>query len=211
MTDYPQPLADSGGIPQPIFCLKQTLPAEDERRGLITLNHRLPIGIRLETYYTRLDQALLLWGGVAAVIFLLGQFSQIDWRTQAAVDSVLTLAAVAATVVLTWRWATVKGARWAIGLWSTLMIGAIGFNDYGIWVGNGLILRHLCTGWLGICALGYLATAIGMRSRALGCVGLLHLGTVPLLGVASAWQFLLTGSVLAVSLWVLGTLQWDHS
>lgn len=179
--------------------------------GLITLHHPLPFGRVLKTYYTQLDQALLLWGGVAATIFSIGQFSALDWHTQAVVDSALTLTAIALTMLLTWQWATAQRARWVIGLWSGLMLGAIALNDYGIFTGNSLILRHLCSGWLGVCALGYFVTAVGMRSQALKCIGLLHLGAVPFLSLLTSWQFLLTGAVLSISLWLLGTLQWDHS
>lgn len=196
---------------QPIFCFKQALPAADERMGLIALHYHLPVGRVLKTYYTRLDQALLLWGAVTAIIFSVAQFSYLDWQTQAIADSILTLGAVLATIALTWQWATAKRVRWVLGLWSCLMSGAIALSDYGILMGNGLILRHLCTGWLSICALGYWVTAIGMRSQALKLIAMLHLGTVPLLVAMAAGQFLLTGSVLTLSLWLLATLQWDHS
>ena len=194
-----------------MFCFKQALPAADERIGLIALHHHLPMGIVLATYYTRLDQALLLWGAVTAIIFAIAQFSCWDWHTQAIADSILTLSAVLATIALTWQWAMAKRARWVVGLWSGLMLSAIALSDYGILVGNGLILRHLCTGWLSICALGYGVTAIGMRSQALKLIALLHLCLVPILVARVTEQFWLTGSVLTLSLWILATLQWDHS
>jgi hypothetical protein len=122
---HPQPDAF---IPQPIFCLKRDLPAPDERQGLITINWPLFDGQCLQTYFTRLDQALMLWGGVTAFIFGTVQFSLLSWFTQAAIASVLTLGATLATVGLAWDWATVKQARWVIGLWSLLMMGAMAFG-----------------------------------------------------------------------------------
>ncbi len=197
-------------LAQPVFCFKRALPDLEERRGLIALRGSLPRGGLIETYFTRLDQALMLWGGVTAMIFGMAQFSGWDWRMQALSASVLTLSATLLTVGLTWHWATVKRARWVIGVWSALMVGAIALTDYGIVAGNGAILRHLCTGWLSVCAVGYFATGIGMESRALRYVTLVHLCTVPLARILLPWQFLLTGSVLTLSLWLLGTLQWDH-
>lgn len=179
--------------------------------GLVVINQPLPFGLVWETYYTRLDQALFLWGGVAAIIFAVAQFSYLDWQTQAIADSILTTGAVIVTASLTWQWAMARRVRWVVSLWSGLMVGAIALSDYGILFSNGLILCHLCTGWLSICAIGYFATAVGMKSQALRYVGLIHLATVPLLGMLSAWQFLVTGSVLSLSLWLLGALQWDHS
>ena len=196
--------------PQPIFCLKRDLPAPDERHGLIALNWFLFGSIHLKTYFTRLDQALMLWGGVTAIIFGTVQLSRLTWFTQAAIASILTLGATLATVGLAWGWATVKQARWVIGVWAVLMVGAIALNDYGVFTGNGLILRHLCCGWLGLCGVGYWVTAMGMRSRALAGVGLVHWVAIPVIGAMPSWQFSLTGSTLTLSLWLLGTLQWDH-
>lgn len=164
----------------------------------------------METYYTRLDQALMLWSGVTAIIFLIAQFSYLDWHTQAIADSALTASATSVTGKLAWSWATARKARWVIGLWSVLMLSAIALSDYGIVAGNSLILQHLCTGWLGVCALGYWVTAIGMQSRALTLIAIVHLCAMFLVRTILAWQFFLTGSVLTLSLCLLGTLQWDH-
>ena len=51
---------------------------------------------------------------------------------------------------------------------------------------------------------------MGMRSRALAGVGLVHWVAIPVIGAMPSWQFSLTGSTLTLSLWLLGTLQWDH-
>ena len=195
---------------RPIFCWKRALPGLEERAGLMTISWRSSGGRVFKTYFTRLDQALLLWGGVTSIIFLTAQFSSLDWLTQAFYDSLLTIAATAMTVCMTWQWASVKRVRWILGIWSIVMMSAIGLSDYSIVVGNGLILQHLCTGWLSACALGYFITAIGLRSRAMMLVGFVHLGAVAACGSFLPWQFLLTGSVLTCSLWMLGILQWDH-
>ena len=198
------------GANQPIFCWKRVLPDPEERPGLIALSCRLPGGRVLETYFTRLDQALLLWGGVTAIIFLTAQFSYLDWLTQAFYDSILTISATAITVCMTWQWATVKQVRWILGIWSIVMVFAIGLSDYSIVAGNGLILQHLCTAWLSACAIGYFITAIGLSSRAMMLVGCMHLVTVAACWSFLPWQFLIAGSVLTCSLWMLGLLQWDH-
>lgn len=208
--ECPPPVSENVLALQPIFCFKQTLPPPEERIGLITLRYPLPGGTVRETYYTRLDQALILWGGVTAIIFLTAQFSYWDWHTQAIADSTLTVSATWLTGKLAWPWATARKARWVVGFWSGLMLSAIVLSDYGIVTSNSLILQHLCTGWLGVCALGYFVTAIGMKSRALTLVAMVHLCAVLVVREFIPWQFLLTGSILTLSLCLLGTLQWDH-
>jgi hypothetical protein len=194
----------------PNVLLKPSLPNPEELPGILRLRWVRPGRVFLDTYYTRLDQALALWGTITAVIFLTAQFSHLAWTVQAKAWSTLTLVAIPMTFLLTWHWATVRQFRWVIYLWSFLMLLGLCLTDYGIFRGSGIILMNLCSGWLGLCALVYWLTGVGMKARALTLIGFVHLGAIPLLSLISAWQFLLTGTVMAGSLWVLATWQWEH-
>jgi hypothetical protein len=94
--------------------------------------------------------------------------------------------------------------------WSLLMLVGMSLTDYGIFRPVGVLVANLCPGWLGLCALGYVLTSIGMQARALALMGLVHLAAIPLLFLFPAWQYCLTGVVLSGSLWILATWQWDH-
>ncbi len=195
---------------QPIFRFKQPLPNPEELPGILRLRYVTGGQVWLNTYYTRLDQALVIWGGVTAVIFLTAQFSHLSWTVQALVWSILTLSAIPITSWLTWHWARLKQLRWVVILWALLILGGNCLTDYGVFLARGGILSHLCPGWLGLCVLGYWSTSIGMRSRALTLIGLVHLCAIPLLRLIPEEQFFLTGTVMAGSLWVLAAWQWDH-
>ncbi|MFE4107323.1 hypothetical protein [Almyronema epifaneia] len=194
---------------EPIFQFKQPLINTQDQPGIFHLSWGRDRTL-LATYYTCLDQALLLWAWCVAVIFTVAQFSPIDWYCQAIAWSSLSVVATLMTNWLTWEWAQIKNLRWIIYCWSGLMLGGVCLTDYGIFSGNPLILINLCPLWLGVSALGYGVTAGGMRSRALALVGLFHLGAIAALPWLISWQFLLTGSVIASSLLFLSILQWDH-
>jgi hypothetical protein len=164
----------------------------------------------LETYYTRLDQALVLWGCVSAVIFLTAQFSSLTWTVQALAWSILTLMAIPLTFWLTWTWASFKQLRWVVVFWSLLLLSGICLTNYGIFRGSGVILMNLCSGWLGLCALGYWFTGVGLQAIALTLIGFVHLGAIPLLALFPEVQFSVTGMVMALCLWVLAAWQWEH-
>jgi hypothetical protein len=193
-----------------VFRWKPLLPNTEELPGLLRLRLDGPSQVLLDTYYTRLDQALALWGCVTAVIFGMAQLSGLSWPVQAITDSILTLASIVLAIWLTWYWTSVKPFRWVVYFWSLLMVMGIGLTDYGIFRPLGFLLVNLCPGWLGLCALGYLLTSIGMQARALTLIGLVHLGTIPLLFIFPTWQYFLTGGVLSGSLWILASWQWDH-
>jgi uncharacterized membrane protein YoaK (UPF0700 family) len=63
--------------------------------------------------------------------------------------------------------------------------------------------------WLGLSALGYFCTGLGMRSRAFTLAGLIHLLGIAVLPYLGGWQFLSTGIVMAVSLLMFAGVQWD--
>jgi hypothetical protein len=63
--------------------------------------------------------------------------------------------------------------------------------------------------WLGLSAIGYICTGIGMRSRAFTLASLVHLLGIAVLPYLGSWQFLSTGIVIAASLLVFAGVQWD--
>lgn len=193
-----------------VFRLKPSLPNPEELPGLLRLRWAGARRVWLDTYFTRLDQALALWGCVTAVIFWIGQLSPLAWRVQAIADSILTLWAIALTFWLIWQWTRVNPFRWVVYFWSFLMLLGMGLTDYGIFRPLGALLPYLCPGWLGLCSLGYLITSLGMQSSALALMSLIHLCAIPLTFVFPAWQFSLTGLVVSGSLWALATWQWEH-
>ena len=54
------------------------------------------------------------------------------------------------------------------------MLGGVPLTDLGIFLGWGQILIHLCDLWLGLSAIGYLCTGLGMRSRTLIISSIIH-------------------------------------
>jgi hypothetical protein len=89
------------------------------------------------------------------------------------------------------------------------MLSGLLITDLGIFLGCGRVLLHLCDLWLILCALGYLATGFGLRSRAFIFAGIVHLLGIGLLPFVGYWQFLTTGLVMVASLLVFAESQWD--
>jgi len=194
----------------PIFRFKQDLADPADLQGVVRIRWGRPDRRGLFTYYTRLDQALLLWSGAIALIFVTAQFVPLDWKTQAIAWSALSLATTIITSWLAWAWATAKQCRWILGVWCLLMVGGLCLTNYGVFMVQSTLLMHLCTLWLGISGLGYLVSGWGMQSQALTLTGITHWLLVPLLTVLPTWQFLLTGVFMAGNLWILAEFQWDH-
>lgn len=164
----------------------------------------------IDTYYTHLDLALALWGVTLALIFGVAQGYLLDWPLQAWLWSILSGGILVLTTCLAWNWVEAKQAHWAVLEWSCLIGLGLCLTDYGVFAGYGPILMYLCPLWLGICALGYLLSGLGMQAPALAFIGLVHLAVIPGVVVLPAWQFLLTGGVMAGSLGCLAVLHWDH-
>lgn len=159
--------------------------------------------------FTEIDQAFLLWGLVTLVIFSLGQFSTLSWNTQVIIDAAFTGAGVAATSKLTWAIARSAKLCWVIFLWAGLMtVGTIA-TAYGIFYGSVLILSNLCVLWLGLCAVGYGAMAIGMRSRCFTAACLVHVGVITCVSSFSSCQFFISGLVMALTLFFFSVVPWD--
>ncbi|MDJ0687183.1 MAG: hypothetical protein QNJ41_01605 [Xenococcaceae cyanobacterium MO_188.B32] len=68
---------------------------------------------------------------------------------------------------------------------------------------------YLCHLWLGLSAVGYLVTGLGLRSRALLIAATIHLLGLVALPYFISWQFLLTGLVMTTNLLFLAQVQWD--
>lgn len=194
----------------PIFQLKQSLTDPVDLHGVIKIQLGPQEKNWTVTYLTRLDQALIAWGIVTAMIFLMAQSYLIDWHTQAVLWSVLSCIAIVISGQLTWFWVTTRHQRWIFYSWSMLVLVGLGITDYGIFTGVGLVLRHLCPLWLSLSALGYIITGIGIQAQALILIGLIHWIAIPTLTLVPYSQFLLTGGVMSVSLFLLASFHWEH-
>ncbi|MGD1864847.1 MAG: hypothetical protein ACFB0D_09845 [Phormidesmis sp.] len=158
---------------------------------------------------TEIDQAFIVWGALTLVIFSLGQFSTMNWTTQTILDAALTGAGIAVTSGLTWAISSSAKLRWVVFLWAGLMSAGSVATAYGIFYSSALILSNLCLLWLGLCAVGYGAMAIGMQSRCFTAACWVHLAAVPALSYASSCQFFTSGLVMALTLFFFSIVPWD--
>ena len=195
---------------EPLLRRKQTHLDIQDLEGLIRWNFTIRKRTLLSWLYTRIDQVFLLWGWITAVVFMTPHFfPAVSWTHQAIGWTFLTATGIGLMTALAWFWVEVERLRWLIYLWSGLMLFGLTLTDYGIWAGSGLILAHLCEVWLTVCALGYGAMGIGMRSRTFLLMSFLHLGIVPVIPLVMGTQFLVTGIVMSGSLFFLAEVQWD--
>jgi hypothetical protein len=195
---------------EPLLRRKQTQLDIQDLEGLIRWNVTIRKRTLLSWLYTRIDQVFLLWGWITAVVFMTPHFfPAVSWSHQAIGWSGLTAIGIVLMISLAWFWVKVERLRWLIYLWSGLMAGGLALTDYGIWAGSGVILVHLCHLWLMVCGVGYGVMGVGMRSRTFLLMAFLHLGTVSLLPLVMGSQFLVTGMIIAGSLFFLAEVQWD--
>jgi hypothetical protein len=159
--------------------------------------------------FSQLDQAFSLWGVITLIIFSLAQCSSLNWTTQALVDAALTGIGIAGSARLTWHLACSERLRWVVCLWAVLMAGGMIATAYGIFCGVGTILINLCPLWLGVCALGYLAMGVGLRSRCFTAASVVHGAAIADLALHPSWQFLTTGWVIALTLFFFSLFPWD--
>lgn len=193
-----------------IFQLKQSLIDPVDLHGVINVKFSQQGKAICLTYLTRLDQALIAWGVITAAIFLIAQFCLIDWYIQAIIWSALSCIAIAISGRLTWFWVTRRNQRWISYGWSLLVIIGLFLTDYSVFTGWSVVLRHLCALWLGLSAVGYTVTGVGMQAQALILMGFLHLCAIPCVILLPVYQFLLTGVVMSISLLCLALFHWDH-
>jgi hypothetical protein len=161
------------------------------------------------SFYTRIDQACILWGLISGAIFITAQFLPINWTLQAVLWSILTIIGTVGMVKLTKYWVEREQLNWLLKIWVFLMIGGVIITDLSIFYGWGYILLNLCEIWLILNAIGYFFTAFAMRSRTFIVVGLIHFLSIFILPYVGMWQFLTTGIIMAVSVVLLAELQWD--
>jgi len=198
------------GSDTPILQPKQAHLDVQDLCGLLRVRWQLGRQTVLSWMYTRIDQVFLLWGWIAAIIFLTPYcFPGLSWSQQALVWSGLTIVGTGLMAGLAWYWVQVERLRWVVYCWATLMLAGIAVTDYGIFASVPLVLMNLCQLWLVLSCVGYVVTGIGMRSRSFLLVAGLHLLALPLLYWWPAEQFLITAMVIAGSLFGLAELQWD--
>lgn len=196
--------------PDPIFRPKSPDITRKKHDGAIYLSAFSPLGIFPAQYYTRIDQALWIWGVTVALIFIPAQFLSLDWRVQAVLWSSLSIMAIATTHWLTWCSHQYHHLRWVMKLWAGLMLVGVAVSNYGVFGRQGWILGHMCDIWLGLCSAGYMISAIGMRSRPLAIISGIHSVAILLVNAFPQWMFLGTGIVMSWSLVLLAELWWDH-
>ncbi|MEO0854155.1 MAG: hypothetical protein AAFY15_11745 [Cyanobacteria bacterium J06648_11] len=188
---------------------KQTALDRQDLAGLLRIHWQIGDVTLFSAFYTRIDQIFVLWGLVSVVIFATAQFAPVSWHAQAIAWTIATVLASAIMMRLAWYWVSVEQLRWVAYLWVSLMLGGLVVTDYSIFASWGLGLMNLCPLWLGLSALGYIATGLGMRSRAFGWAGLLHGLGIAALPWIPGWQFGFTGIIVAGTLWLLAEVQWD--
>lgn len=169
-----------------------------------------PLSVELPSLcFTEIDQAFLIWGGVTLAIFALAQFSALGWATQAVIDAALTGTGIATTSGLTWRLASSENLRWVIFLWAGLMFTGMLTTTCGIFYGVSFILANLCLLWLSLCAIGYGAMAVWMRSRAFSASCIVHVLAIIGLHYYPSFQFIGSGLIIAVTLFFFSIVPWD--
>ena len=149
----------------PLLSQKQNVLELPDMPGLWRCHWQVGNLTLVSTFYTPLDQVCLIWGVISLVIFATAQFFPFSWMTQAIWWSALSLIATGIMVVLTPSWLRAEGLGWVLDTWVALMLTGLVITDLGIFLGWGEVLMHLCPLWMGLVALGYLSTGLGMRSR----------------------------------------------
>jgi hypothetical protein len=193
----------------PLLCRKESAYALPDVPGVWRFHLQIGKTTLLSTFYTRLDQACIVWGVISAIIFITAQFLPVSWTTQAIWWSSLSLIGTVGMVALTPSWIREEGLGWVLDSWIFLMLFGLVVTDLSIFLGWGEVLMNLCPLWLGLIALGYFCTGVGMRSRTLILTGLFHLLSIWILPYCGAWQFLSTGIITGGSVLLLAEFQWD--
>ena len=194
---------------EPILRSKQESLDYQDRQGLLRIHIEIGDKTLISAFYTRIDQVFILWGLISGVIFITAQFLPISWVIQAVIWTALTLIGTSVMVFLTHFWVKVERLQWVLYCWVSLMLGGLVTTDLSIFLGWGEVLMRLCPLWLGLSAVGYFCTGVGMRSRAFILAGLVHVFGIAALPYTGSLQFLFTGIMMAVSLLMFAEVQWD--
>lgn len=192
----------------PLLCRKRNVLELQPLPGLWRFHWQVGNVTLFSTFYTQLDQACLVWGVISTVIFVTAQLCPISWLTQAIWWSALTVIGTIGMVALTPSWVKVE-LGWIVYNWIVLMGFGLILTDLSIFFSWGQVLMYLCPLWLGLIALGYLCTGLGMRSRTVVLIGLFHFLSIAILPYIEAWQFLATGVITGGSSILLAEFQWD--
>lgn len=193
----------------PIVVRKPSAFAIQDLPGLWRVHWQIDQRVLISTFYTRHDQACLLWGAIAAIIFITAQFLPLTWTAQAVLASLSTLVGIIGMIALTWWFVTSERISWVLGCWAGLMLGGVVITDLGVFWGWGQILANICPLWLWLSAGGYLLMGMGMRSRLFLLISLLHGLTIGFLPYVPTWQPLITGLIISGSAFLIAELQWD--
>ncbi len=193
----------------PLLCRKQGVLDLPDIPGLWRFHWQIGNFTLFSTFYTQLDQACIVWGVISLIIFATAQFVPVSWVTQAVWWSVLSVMGTVGMMTLTPSWLRKEGLGWILDSWIGLMLFGVVITDLGIFLGWGWVLMNLCPLWLGLVAIGYLCTGVGMRSRTLILTALVHLLSIPILSYVGTWQFLTTGIIMGGSVLLLAEFQWD--
>ena len=193
----------------PLLCRKQGVLDLPDIPGLWRFHWQIGNFTLFSTFYTQLDQACIVWGVISLIIFATAQFVPVSWVTQAIWWSVLSVIGTVGMMTLTPSWLRKEGLGWILDSWIGLMLFGVVITDLGIFLGWGWVLMNLCPLWLGLVAIGYLCTGVGMRSRTLILTALVHLLSIPILPYVGTWQFLTTGIIMGGSVLLLAEFQWD--
>lgn len=192
----------------PLLSRKQNILEIPESPGLWRFHWQIGNVTLFSSFYTQLDQACIVWGAISTIIFVTAQFVPIDWMTQAVWWSALSVIGTVCMVALTPSWLK-QELGWVVYSWIMLMLLGVVITDLSIFLGWGAVLMQLCPLWLGLIALGYLCTGLGMRSRTLILTSLVHLLSILVLPYVGSWQFLATGVITGGTVLLLAEFQWD--
>lgn len=193
----------------PLFRRKRSAFEIEDLPGLWRIHWQWGKRTVFSTFYTRIDQACIVWGVISALIFVSAQFLPVDWQTQAILWSSLTLIGTAVMLRLSHHWRGVDALGEVIKAWVVLMLLGLVVTDLSVFLSWGSLMGQLCALWLMINAIGYIYSGLKLRSRAFAMLGLIHLASVTLLPYWAEWQFLMTGLLSGGSSLLLAELQWD--
>lgn len=194
---------------EPLLRHKQSALDVQDRLGAWYLDLKIGNIQIFSTVYTPIDQVFLIWGLLTLVMFSVGQLMPLNWTTQAIAWSGLTAIGTVIMIGLTHFWARVESLVWLIYVWVALMLLGMVLTNVAIFWHWGFVLMNLCPLWLGLSAIGYALTSIGLRSRMFLLLAVIHIASIGFLPTIAAWQFLGTGMVMGGSLLLLAQVQWD--
>jgi len=194
---------------QPILQKKQLSLDISQFNSLGCFEFSPPIYFPVCGIYTCIDQSMVLWGFISALIFMVAQFSPFSWIYQAIAWSIVTIIGSGIMVALTYSWTVLERLSWLLFCWVGLMLLGVIITDVAIALSWGWFLGHLCSFWLLLSSIGYLLTGFGMRSRAFFVAAAIHLSAIFFLPYCIGWHFLATGLVMMSNLLIFAEGQWD--